>query len=261
MFVILNGQVLADESARISPYDKGFLLGDGFFTTLLAKEGKLEYFDAHLKRLKQSAKIFSLPEPSFEIQSHVLKILDLNQLKKDLAAIRITITRGISERGLANLEKTSPTILITAQSYKRPTSPLKMCISSIKRDKTPPLCHIKHLGYQASILARLEASEKGYEDALMLNSSNNLVCSTSGNLFLISRGEISTPPLNDGALPGIMREKIIQQHKNIKIRSLTIEDIENADSAFITNSLVGIQMISALEKRELDTKININLPA
>lgn len=258
MYLLLNGKLLSNETATISPYDRGFLLGDGVFTTLLAIDGKLNCFEAHLKRLRQSTKIFSLPDLPFDLGSQILTLLEINQLNKGLAAVRITITRGIGERGINPPQTIVPTIFVTANPYERPNAPLKVMISSIKRDNTRPLCHVKHLGYQASILARLEALEKGYEDALMFNSLGNLVCSTAGNLFLIAKGQIFTSPLRDGALPGIMRGKIIGQHKDTKIHSLTISDLENAEAAFITNSLIGVQMISFLEGKELNTKVNFN---
>jgi branched-chain amino acid aminotransferase len=259
MHVLLNGELLSNEAATISPSDRGFLLGDGVFTTLLANEGQLECFEAHLKRLKQSTKIFSLPDPSLNLKNQTLRLLESNCLTKGLAAVRITITRGVGGRGIAPSERVSPTTLITAIPYERPTSCIKVIISSIKRNKTYPLCQIKHLGYQASILAKLEALKRGFDDALMVNASGNLVCSTTGNLFLIIQGEIVTPPITDGALPGIMRGKIIQQHKDIKVQSLTINDLENAEAAFITNSLIGMQMISAVEGKILKTKPNFNI--
>ncbi|MBY0281838.1 MAG: aminotransferase class IV [Alphaproteobacteria bacterium] len=259
MYVLLNGEVLSNEAATISPFDRGFLLGDGVFTTLLAKEGHLECFEAHLKRLKQATKTFSLPEPSTGLQNQILKLLESNYLTKELAAVRITITRGIGGRGISPPETPSPTTLITATPYKKPTSPLKVMISSIKREKTYPLCQIKHLGYQASILAKLEALKREFEDALMFNASGNLVCSTAGNLFLIQHGIITTPPITDGTIPGIMRAKILQHNKNIKIQSLTIKDLENAEAAFITNSLIGMQMISNVEGKSLKTNLNFSI--
>lgn len=259
MHVLLNGELISKEAATISPFDRGFLLGDGVFTTLLANQGQLECFEAHLKRLKQSTKIFFLPEPPLDLQSQILKLLEINQLTQGLAAVRITITRGIGERGIAPLKTMSPTIFITTDPYERPKSPLKVMISSIKRDKMYPLSQIKHLGYQLSVLARLEALEKRFDDALMLNSSDNLVCSTAGNLFLVTHGKILTPPITDGALPGIMRGKIIRQHKDVKIQSLTIRDLENAEAVFITNSLIGTQIITSVEGKILNTKPNFNI--
>ena len=258
MYVLLNGKILTTETATISPYDRGFLLGDGVFTTLLANEGQLKCFEAHLMRLKQATKVFSLPEPPLDLESQILELLESNQLTKGLAAVRITITRGIGGRGIALSKTTSPTIFATATAYERPTSPLKVMISSITRHDAYPLSQIKHLGYQASILAKLEALERGFDDALMVNASGNLVCSTTGNLFLIIQGEILTPPITDGALPGIMRGKIIQQHKGIKIKSLTMKDLEIAEAAFVSNSLIGVQMISSIDGKQLNTKSNLN---
>lgn len=258
MYVLLNGELLSNETATISPYDRGVLLGDGVFTTLLANEGQLECFEAHLKRLKQATKVFSLPEPPLDLGSQILELLESNQLTKGLAAVRITITRGVGGRGITPSKTTFPTIFVTATSYEKPMSPLKAMISSIRRDKTYPLCQIKHLGYQASILSKLEASERGFDEALMVNISGNLVCSTTGNLFLIIQGEILTPPITDGALPGIMRGKIIQQHKSIKIKSLTMKDLEIAEAAFVSNSLIGVQMISCIDGKQLNIKSNLN---
>ena len=254
MFVLLNGDLFLKEKAALYPNDRGFLLGDGVFTTLLSKKGQLLCFDAHFERLLRGTKTFHLPPPDSNLESKIMTLLDHNNLLDDLAAVRITITRGAGGRGITPSETVKPTILITAASYERPSTPLRVMISSIRRESTSPLCHIKHLGYQSSILARLEALEKGYDDALMLNTKGNLVCATAGNLFLVCEGEILTPPLSDGALPGIMRGKLIQDHKTIKICPLTPKDLGRAETAFITNSLAGIQMIGSVLEKHLSTE-------
>ncbi|MCX7338418.1 MAG: aminotransferase class IV [Alphaproteobacteria bacterium] len=250
MFVSLSGQLCHHDEASISITDRGFLLGDGFFTTVLSVDGVPEHFQAHGDRLRKSADLFRIPLVLDTLWDQVLRLLDANQLMRDLAAIRITVTRGAGGRGLCPPKGAQPTLLITAIPYNRPTTPVRVGISMYVRDSTPPLCHVKHLGYQTAILARIEGEEKGYDDMLLCNKDGNLVCSTAGNLFLIVDGEILTPPLTDGALPGIMRAEIIRS-RTVKIQQITRDLYKIATGAFITNSLVGMQMISGIESCQL----------
>jgi branched-subunit amino acid aminotransferase/4-amino-4-deoxychorismate lyase len=106
------------------------------------------------------------------------------------------------------------------------------------------------LGYQLSILGRLEAKQKQIDDVVFVNSADEVVCSTAANIFAVIDGDIVTPPLISGCLPGIKRGQMIQQLKKemtVIIRPILRQELlEKAESIFLTNSLTGVQSVKQL---------------
>lgn len=241
----LNGQFLAVDAVNISPTDRGFLLGDGLFETLRADNNHIQCLNAHLNRLIQSAKLLRIPFDPNPIPLAINTLLE--KLQAPCAAIRITLTRGLSrQRGLA-LSEATPTLLITAEPYTPPTQPWRAMISNWRRSSLQPYARLKQLHYQPSIQALFEAQSHGYDEAIMLNEKGDVVCSSRGNLFIQQNGCIKTPPIASGALPGVMRAKVLNDFKaqgqTVIITTLAPQDLHICESAFITNSLIGLQPV------------------
>lgn len=247
MFVILNGNLISEEKAHWSIQDRGFLLGDGFFTTIRCQPREILFAKEHFSRLENSAQIFQFPFfYTFEnFISWVNQLLKANDLFKKEAAVRVTMTRGIGVRGVVPPLDPQISFLMTAQSYAHPQQPFQLIISSYKKDVSPPLSLVKHLGYQTEVLASLEARQTGADDALLFNSHGHLVSSTKGNVIIqIDENTLWTPPLSDGALPGIYRQYLLNFYKgNLKEHSITQEDLRKTQKIFISNSLLGMHPV------------------
>ncbi|TAK14644.1 MAG: branched-chain amino acid aminotransferase, partial [Anaerolineae bacterium] len=104
---------------------------------------------------------------------------------------------------------------------------------------------IKSLNYLENVLAQQEAFGQGADEALLLNTSGRLAGGCSTNLFLVADGGITTPPIQEGALPGIIRQAILDVSPTCGIankeRPITLADIAQADEAFLTNGLIGVR--------------------
>ena len=116
---------------------------------------------------------------------------------------------------------------------------------TVRRNEHSPASRIKSLAYMDNVLARNEATKAGADDALMLNTAGNLACATVGNVFLLIDGGMLTPPVGDGALPGIARADVIALTK-AEERTITPEMLSRAAEAFITNAL-GLRPIVAID--------------
>ncbi len=237
--------------------DRGFLLGDGVFTTLKVASGKLIHFDEHINRLKSNAQLIkiNIQLNGSEIEDICQRLIKYNDFTNQNAIIRITITRGISPRGI-NIppqELQSPTILICAMPfYDNSNVFLKICSTSIIRNEKSILTRIKSLNYLEPILARDEAISKGYDDGLMFNTLGNITESSVSNIFFLTLNqEIITPPIRDGVLPGIVRQAVITicEKLNIKCleKSVTLANMKTYRAGFLTNCLWGIKLISILD--------------
>lgn len=255
MEIFINNNFVNIDKKTVSANDRGFLLGDGIFTTLKSSNSDLKYFDKHMERLFLHASLIYLDIPitADEIKGHCIELLKRNNLDNCIALIRITITRGESERGINIPRKSTPTVVIKATQYTENIVDLpKLCFTSIIRNDLSVLTKIKSLNYLEQILTRKEAQDKGYDDGIMLNTRGAICESSAANLFFVtSNYEVLTPHISEGVLDGIIRSNVINACKKLNIpilqRSIKPDDIYDCIEAFQTNCAIEIQSIASIE--------------
>lgn len=241
--------------------DRGLLLGEGLFETLPVIDGRAIWLSEHIERLAQAAQCLSLPfdRPSAEQDIQTLS----NLAPEGRGIIRLSLTGGSGGRGLLPPTEPAPHRIASLMAYP-PTmayDSVTLITSSIRRNEHSPASRIKSLNYLDNILAAKEAEEKRHDDALMLNSKGFVCCSTIGNIFTVIGNEIITPPISDGVLPGIVRQKLLDHTPEIGLSiqeySLTYEDIKKADGLFLTNSLRLLRKVTHLDEHSYDqTQLN-----
>ncbi|MBS1249897.1 MAG: D-alanine aminotransferase [Chloroflexi bacterium] len=256
--IYLNGRLLPDEETRISPADRGLLLGDGLFETMRAYQGEIFRLRAHLHRLLTSADFLGIPIPDVgeELSQALARTLEANDLSHSDASLRLTLTRGVGPRGLVPPRNTQPTLLITAAPLERTEFPPATAIlASVCRNEHSPLANLKTLNYLDNILARQEAVQRGADEALLRNTAGNLAEASAANLFVVFEGVLRSPPLSDGALPGITRGVVMELAQELDIplveASLSPERLFEADEAFLTNSLIEVRPLLKVNGREI----------
>ena len=263
MYIFINNSIKANDTPTIYANDRGFLLGDGLFETIKYEGGRFQFLQQHLNRIGKSMLDFFFEKPSNfnDIPDICNELITKNNLKNSVASIRITITRGASERGISVIKGTKPTILITAQKYspKKNFSPSALITDVIKNEHSFAIKH-KTTQYLDHIFARAQAEQRGFNEAILINSKKNITESTIANLFLVIGGQIVTPKISDGILPGIIRKFVIQCCRNanlsIQERSISIDEASSATEIFQTNSLVGIQSLSKIDDHILQIEDN-----
>jgi branched-chain amino acid aminotransferase len=124
-----------------------------------------------------------------------------------------------------------------------------MIATVTRRNAQSPLSRIKVTSCADSILARIAATRLGFDDAILLNNAGFVAEATAANLFAVIDGTLVTPPVADGALPGVMRGAIIDR-MTVEERSLTPEDLAGASEVFLTTSL-GIRPLVAVGERAM----------
>ncbi|MFG1426681.1 aminotransferase class IV [Roseixanthobacter glucoisosaccharinicivorans] len=247
MIVWLNGALVDHTAARVAPDDRGFTLGDGLFETVRARNGALWHMHAHLARLAAGARVLGLPLPQVDLTAAARAVLEANTLSDGV--VRITLSRGSGPRGVLPPAKPEPTLLITAAPATPPAPPARLIIARVtRRNELSPLHAVKSLNYLDNILARQEAAAQGADDALLLNTRGRVAESTIANLFVVIGNMVLTPPVCDGALPGIMRAEVLREHGSEA--TLSVEDLAQAQEMFLTSSL-GIRSVSHLDGRDL----------
>src|SRR5437660_95418 len=178
-WVWLNGSLFRADEARVSVFDRSFLLGDGLFETVRVIGGRLFRLDRHLARLQRGAELLRLAVPfSAEISAAIRETVRANDLTD--AAVRVTVSRGAGPPG-PGLEGAGPPLSVIAarpfsgypQRWYDPGA--AAIISAIVKNEHSPACGFKTTSYVEHVLARAEAAERGVDEALLLNTRGHLV--------------------------------------------------------------------------------------
>ena len=256
--VWLNGDLVAADAARIDPRDRGFLLGDGVFETFAAADGYVYRLAEHLARLRAGAALLGIPVAADDddVGRAVHAVLEANGLTRGRAALRLTLSHGVGPRGLLAPAEPQPVMLLTATAASAPPKTMTAVTVSVRRNEHSPTASIKHISYLDNVIARNEAASRGAAEALMLNSAGNVAEASAANVFAIdSDGTLVTPALSEGALPGVTRRAVIELAAGCDLDAretiVSVERLAEADEAFLTNSLIGVCPLVALDGRPI----------
>jgi branched-chain amino acid aminotransferase len=256
MLVNLNGRLVPKEKAVVSVFDHGLLYGDGVFEGVRAYNGRVFRLREHLERLYDSAKAILLQPPlSMEaMRGEVLRTLAANGLKD--AYIRPVFTRGVGDLGLSPANCPHPTYFIIPEAtYK---DGLALITVPTRRNVAEALSpKIKSLNYLNNILAKVEASQRGALEAILLTHDGYVAECTADNLFILRKGRLLTPPTWQGALEGVTRQAVIELAKKRKVtvaeEPMTRYDVYTAQEAFMTGTAAEIVPVTALDGRSIGT--------
>lgn len=253
-----NGTLCNAADCRLPVTDRSYLLGDGLFETILVKSGRALRLPEHLRRLLASCAYFNYNRPTAqELTAAIQSVIAANAL--ETATLRLTLSPRESQGILA--APASPLNILITFRRGEPYAPalyergFTAVIAGTRRNEFSPASRHKTTNFLDSVLARKEAQSSGADEAILLNTQGRLAEGSVTNLFLVSSGAVLTPRIEDGALPGIMRAKVLElcRAKGIPAReqALTPADLERAEEAFFTNSLMIIMPLSKADKREI----------
>lgn len=248
MIAWVNGAWIEDGAPALAVSDRGFTLGDGLFETLYYDGAALRRLDRHKTRLCGSARALGLPPPPTTWGDLCLDVLVKNGLRDAPAAVRVSWTSGPGARGLARPSQLSPTLVITASPFVRETSPLKVVTALVRRECGVTARH-KTLSYLPNVMALREAPADG--EAALLNRAGLLAGGARSNIICVIDGELRTPAIGHGALPGTLRAALLESTLGLRIAPISARDIAHIEAAAITNALQGVRRISYWDGRAL----------
>lgn len=249
--IIFNKKIVPSNTTCIGHTDRGFTLGHGLFETILLKRSTYPALDYHWKRLVVSAPLLgiNLPFSRQELESMLDELIIKNNVKDKLAGARVTITHGESERGILPSKTPYPNFLINTFEFVRNNNPYSALIVNTRKNEHSITAKIKSISYVDNILAKQEAMTQGYDEAILLNSASNIADGSISNIFMVKDNQIITPPISDGALPGVIRAILLEkfnQDFSIIEKSIRPRDLLLANEIFLTNALIGIKPINKI---------------
>ena len=264
MKVYLNGKFVEQSQAVVSVFDHGLLYGDGVFEGIRSYGGLIFRLSEHVDRLFESAHtiMLKIPMTRAEMAEIVKESLRVNKLKD--AYIRLVVTRGPGDLGLDPRKCAKATIFAIADKIelypkKLYEEGLELITVATQRNVPEALNpQIKSLNYLNNILAKIEAINAGYQEAIMLSASGYVTECTGENLFIVSAGggkrrALLTPPPYIGVLRGITRQTVMElgRHLRLDVREdlLTRHDLFNAEEVFLTGTAAEIVPVVKIDGR------------
>src|SRR5437763_10527649 len=255
MKIYIDGKFYDEKNAKISVFDHGLLYGDGIFEGIRAYNGRVFKLKEHIDRLFYSAKaiLLQIPMTHGEMMKAVVDTCRQNRIRDGY--IRLVVTRGVGTLGLNPLRCKNPCVIIIADKIQLYPHGLYQKGMEIVTVPTVRNLHsalnpaIKSLNYLNNILAKIEATNSGCEEAIMLNSEGYVSECTGDNVFIVKEGHLSTPPLSAGALYGITRRVVMEMAAEAGLivaePNLTRYDLFNADVCFLTGT--GAELVPVVK--------------
>ncbi len=248
----VNGRLLPPEEPAISPLDGGFMYGEGLFETMRAYSGKVFRLSQHLERLILSAAELSFDPPAAQdLTGAVEEALDAGGL--DDAVVRLSVTPGIAGSH-------EPTVVVLVRPLALPAPDLyesgchAVSVPAAQIGESP-LRRIKSLNYLDKLLAQRAAARQGAHEAILVDPDGCVVEGAMRNTFAVLGGELVTPPLSRGLLPGITRATVMEIADKDGIpcreRDVPLTELHEAEEAFLTSSVAEILPVASIDGHHL----------
>ena len=251
--ILINDQFLERDQIKIDIEDRGYQFGDGVYEVIRVYNGEFFEGEAHITRLERSLDALKI-QPPFALSALKGKLVELcihNHLENGM--IYLQITRGQAERTHAYPEKVKSVLTAYTKPLVRPLKDLHEGINICLTDDIRWLrCDIKSLNLLGNVLAKQEAVEGGYKEAIF-HRNDQITEGSSSNIFIIKGKKLMTHPANNYILNGITRQWVLKQASElglvVKEEVFSVHDLFQADEAFITSTTQEIMPVCQIEEQ------------
>jgi len=246
--ILINGQY----HDQVSALDRGLMYGQCLFETIAINKGQARLLDLHIARLSKGAEQLGIPIDLDVLKNEIQMVCD----STPQGVLKINLTMGDGGRGYLNPHNPVSNRILSTYDY--PQYPehywyqgINIGLVDIRLAHQPALAGMKHGNRLEQIIARSQWQED-WQEALLLDQQGRLIEGTQSNVFLVKGEKLFTPSLEYAGVAGVMREYILSQANelgfDVDITSLSINDVEEADAVFLTNSVVGLWPIKRFKK-------------
>jgi branched-chain amino acid aminotransferase len=257
--VYVSGAFHSAADATVSVFDHGLLYGDGVFEGIRAYNGRVFRLERHVERLFDSAKAIRLtiPRTPEEVRDIILESCRRNDIVDGY--LRVVVTRGAGDLGVDPRKCPRAELIVivkpTVSIYAAPAAGIRLVTSTFRRNSIECLSPaIKSLNYLNNVLARIEANDRGADEALMLDTSGYVAEATVDNFFIVTDHALVTPPTATN-LKGVTRETILAIAASLGIRTeekpITLFDAWTAREAFICGTAAEVVPVVSIDDRPI----------
>jgi len=263
MKVYVDGRIVGGDEAVISVFDHGLLYGDGVFEGIRVYGGRIFRCDAHIKRLYESAASIRLEIPLSPAEMVEAMCATVRATSLQDAYVRLVVTRGVGDLGLDPHKCPKPSVIVIVgkialypeEFYRQGLALVTASTRRCAPDALSPA--IKSLNYLNNILAKIQITDAGCLEGIMLNSQGHVAECTGDNLFIVKDGALATPPTWAGILVGITRAAVMElaAKRGVAIceKVLVLPDLYAADECFLTGTAAEIVPVVKIDGRLIGT--------
>jgi 4-amino-4-deoxychorismate lyase len=228
--------------------DRGLAYGDGLFESIRFVGTVAPLWSRHMQRLALSCERLRLPVPDLaQLWREALEV------SRGLAqsVVRITLTRGIGERGYAPPLSPQPTRIVAAfapphasdEVYSRG---VRMRVCDIRLAEQPLLAGMKHLNRLEQVLARAEWNDPAIAEGVLRDIHDHVISATMANLFALVDGVLLTPAVDRCGVAGVARAEVLARCSQAQVGPLTLDALLGASEVFLSSSVRGILPVHSL---------------
>lgn len=245
-------------STRIPIEDRGLQYGDGLFETMAVLDGQIRHLPLHLARLAEGCQRLGLPRSALAPLRGELSALAARQ--RNDAVIKLIVTRGEGPRGYAPPPRPQARRILGVFAWpswppSHYTRGVAVRVCNTRLGSNPQLAGIKHLNRLEQVLARREWSGTRWQEGLMMNAHNHVICGTMSNVFAVHGTRLLTPSLAMCGVAGVMRAAVRRKAAALGVSceeaELGVDWLAAADELFLTNALIGIWPVRRLGEHRL----------
>lgn len=247
--------------ARVSLFDRGYLLGDSVFETLRLYEGRVFALEEHLDRLFRALEVTGINVPAERSSIGALVREAATRSGLSSAYVRLTVSRGQGGVGLGTVGCDKPVLSIIVKEYGGyPADAYERGIESITlaTRKVPAACldpALKTGNYLPNIMAKRELERSGMIEGVVLSMAGDVVSGSVSNIFLVKEGRVRTPSEDCGIRPGVTREILLRVAASLKVdvtaEPITVDDLHAADEIFFANTLMECLPVRRMDGHDL----------
>ena len=247
--VLINGE----EQEKISIFSRNMQYGDGLFETCVAMDNQILFWPRHFSRLEIGREKLSINKIDESVWLSEIKKAFALFMKKN-CIVKLILSRGNTLRGYGYKDDIEPVriVIISEMHHSLINKEFSLEYSISGYHSNPQLAGIKHCNRLEQILARSNLSSN---EAIMLDEKENVISVTQGNIYFIFGHKLLTPKLDRCGVVGSRRSLILELARSLKIDALesniSINQVQQADEVFISNSVIGIQPVHLIETHKL----------
>jgi branched-chain amino acid aminotransferase len=258
---VVDGELFAPEDAKVSVYDRGFLFGDAVFEVLRTYRGVPFAFEEHYERLRRSGErvFIDLPVDHDTLLAEVQR--GIAAAGNEESYVRILVTRGSGPLSLDPGTATQPLRVVLVERVVPPARDAyangiaAVLVHTRRSVDDTAAAGAKVTNYLESLLAVREAKSRGALEALVVDGRGDVVEGATSNVFVVSGGQVVTPPADAGILVGITRTHILaaaaREGIAVQERRLRPAEIFAAEEVFITSSIRELLSVVRVDDRPI----------